>query len=332
MADHRGELIYVGKAKDLRARLLSYFRPNSREPKAGHILHQTRLLAWEVGPSEFAALLRELELIRRWQPRFNVQGQPRRPRRVYVCLGRRPAPYAFLAARPASTAQVVYGPVPAGRTAREAVRRVNDWYRLRNCPQAQTMAFADQHELFPLLRAPGCIRHEIGSCLAPCAGACTQRDYTAAAHTARAFLEGADTAPLHALESEMHAAAVAMQFERAAALRDKWQALHWLARHLRRLREAGEHSFVYPVKGHDGTELWYVIRRGRVVAAMPKPDDDDKRRRAASVFAAAFAPGRVLPGPLSLAETDGVLLVASWFRRRPAEKQRVLAPENLGAP
>src|SRR5207302_1043858 len=100
MVDRRGELIYVGKAKDLRARLLSYFRPNSREPKAGHILHETRLLAWEVGPSEFAALLRELELIPRWHPRCNVQGQPRRARRVYVCLGRRPAPYAFLASRP----------------------------------------------------------------------------------------------------------------------------------------------------------------------------------------------------------------------------------------
>ena len=168
MADRRGELIYVGKAKNLRARLLSYFRPNSREPKAGHILHETRLLAWEVDTSEFAALLRELELIRRWQPRFNVQGQPRRARRVYVCLGRQPAPYAFLAARPASTAQVVYGPVPAGRTAREAVRRINDWYRLRDCPQAQTMAFADQNELFPMIRAAGCIRHDIASCLAPC--------------------------------------------------------------------------------------------------------------------------------------------------------------------
>jgi excinuclease ABC subunit C len=330
MSDGRGELIYVGKAKDLRARLLSYFRPNSREPKAGHILHETRALAWEVGTSEFAALLRELELIRRWQPRFNVQGQPRRPRRVYVCLGRRPAPYVFLAARPASTAQAVYGPVPAGRTAREAVRRLNDCYRLRDCPQPQTMAFTDQHELFPLVRAPGCIRHEIGSCLAPCAAACTQPDYAAAARAARAFLDGTDTAPLCTLERAMHAAAAAMEFERAAALRDKWQALHWLARHLGRLREAAGHSFVYPVAGHDGTEMWYVIRCGRVVAALPRPVHAHERRRAAAVLAEAFAPGRVVPGPLSLAETDGVLLVASWFRRRPAEKERVLPPEHPG--
>jgi excinuclease ABC subunit C len=329
MVDARGELIYVGKAKELRARLMSYFRPNSREPKAGHILHETRLLAWEVGPSEFDALLRELELIRRWQPRFNVQGQPRRPRRVYVCLGRRPAPHVFLAGRPASTAQAVYGPVPAGRTAREAVRRVNDWFRLRDCPQAQTMVFADQQELFPVLRAPGCIRHEIGGCLAPCAAACTLSDYAAAARAARAFLDGADPSPVESLERDMNAAAAAMQFERAAALRDRWRPLHWLTRHLSRLREAGGHSFIYPVAGHDGTELCYLIRRGRVVAALRRPADDEGRRRAGAELAAALAPGRVVPGPLSLAETDGVLLVAGWFRRRPAERQRAITPEQF---
>ena len=74
-------------------------------------------------------------------------------------------------------------------------------------------------------RAPGCIRHEIGSCLAPCAAGCTRNDYTAAARAARAFLEGADTAPLNALERDMHAAAAAMQFERAAALRDRIRSL-----------------------------------------------------------------------------------------------------------
>src|SRR5918911_1545998 len=100
MIDGSGELIYVGKAKCLRSRLLSYFRPRSRDPKAGRILENTRLLAWEVAVDEFAALLRELELIRRWQPRFNVQGQPGRRRRTYVCVGRRPAPYVFLTARP----------------------------------------------------------------------------------------------------------------------------------------------------------------------------------------------------------------------------------------
>ena len=81
MVDAAGQLMYIGKAKCLRARLLSYFRPQSRDPKAGRILAHTGTIVWEHAPSEFAALLRELELIRRWRPPFNVQGQPRRGRR-----------------------------------------------------------------------------------------------------------------------------------------------------------------------------------------------------------------------------------------------------------
>ena len=122
MVDAAGELIYVGKAKCLRSRLLSYFRPNSRDPKAGRTLEHTLTIVWEPAPSEFAALLRELELIRRWQPRCNVHGQPRRYRRTYLCVGRPPAPYVFLAARPPATAKFAFGPVPGGETARTAAR------------------------------------------------------------------------------------------------------------------------------------------------------------------------------------------------------------------
>src|SRR5262249_2705945 len=200
MVDGDGELIYVGKAKCLRTRLLSYFRRKSRDPKAGKILEHARSLVWEYASSEFAALLRELELIRRWQPRLNVKNQPRRQRRVYVCLGRRPAPYVFLTSRPPSSALAAFGPVSASRIALEAVRRLNDCFRLRDCPQSQAMIFADQQELFPVLRAAGCVRYEIGTCLGPCAAICTHAAYAEQVRSARAFLDGSDTGLLSLLE------------------------------------------------------------------------------------------------------------------------------------
>jgi excinuclease ABC subunit C len=180
-----GELIYVGKAKNLRARLLSYFRPRSRDPKAARIIHQAKALVWETASSEFAALLRELELIRRWQPGFNVQGQPTRRRRCYVCIGRRPAPYVHLSVKARPGAVACYGPIPASRQAREAVRHLNDLFRLRDCSQAQEMVFADQQELFPIARAAGCLRYEIGTCLGPCAAACSQKEYADQVRVAR---------------------------------------------------------------------------------------------------------------------------------------------------
>ncbi len=329
MVDADGELVYVGKAKSLRARLLSYFRPASRDAKAGRILEHTRCIVWEPQPSEFAALLRELELIRRWLPRYNVQGRPNRWRHRYVCLGRRPAPYAFLAARPPGTAFACFGPVPAGRQAQEAVRRVNDWFRLRDCPQSQEMAFADEGELFPVARAAGCLRLGIETCLGPCAGACTRTDYLRQVRAAQAFLAGISAGPLEALERQMTEAAAALRFERAAALRDRLEPLRWLRDHLERLKAAREqHSFVYPVAGHDGRDLWYLIHHGRVAAAVPAPQNDAEHCRAAAaveeVFQGQNARGRLL----AIEEVDQVLLVAAWFRKRPEERARTLTPDN----
>jgi excinuclease ABC subunit C len=324
MVDRNGELIYVGKAKCLRSRLLSYFRPKSRDPKAGRIVEHTFVIAWERASSEFAALLRELELIRRWQPRFNVQGQPGRRRRVYVCVGREPAPYVFTAARPPRTARHVFGPVPSGDQAREAVRRVNDWFGLRDCPQAQEMIFADQRELFPLPRAPGCIRHEIGQCLGPCAAVCSRADYAVQVRAAAAFLEGCDLAPLTKIESEMQAASAALQFERAAALRDKLTSLQWLTAHLARLREATQQSFVYPVSSVEGPDLWYVLHGGRVRAVLAAPHDTGKRRQARTLLETVYSSGTKKVENLSLDEIDSVMLAASWFRRNRAEQQRTL--------
>jgi excinuclease ABC subunit C len=326
MIDARGELIYVGKAKNLRTRLLSYFRPKSRDPKAGHILKDTRTLVWEIAPSEFAALLRELELIQRWQPRFNVQGQPRHRRRVYVCVGRRPAATVFLARQPPRTAFAAFGPVPSGFTAGEAVRRLNDWFCLRDCPQAQTMTFADQPELFALPLTPGCIRHEIGNCLGPCAAACSRGDYAANVRAVLSFLRGEDRSPLDTIEREMAAASANLEFERAAALRDKLDSLTWLSEHLRRVREASRHSFVYPVRGHDETELWYLIHGGCVRAVVPVPRDEASRREVTRMLEEVYQRKGAASGPPGLGEIDGVLLVASWFGRRGEEHQRILKP------
>jgi excinuclease ABC subunit C len=326
MVDRHGVLIYVGKAKRLRTRLLSYFRAPGRD-KASRILNHTRGIVWEFCPSEFAALLRELELIRRWQPRFNVFGQPSRRRRTYVCVGRRPAPYVFLARRPARGTLVAHGPVPAGWHARQAVRWLNDYFRLRDCPQSQPMVFADQGELFPVVRAAGCLRHEIGTCLGPCTGGIAADSYGQQIRGARAFLSGLDAGPITLLEREMEAAAAELAFERAAVLRDKLEALRWLWEKLDQLRQAwAKYSFVYPVAAMDGKVVWYLIRQGQVVRSVYEPRDDASARVAAGAVAAVFRDRHLLMAARAGEEAETVLLVAGWFRRYPNEAGQTLAP------
>ncbi|HEY1381116.1 MAG TPA: GIY-YIG nuclease family protein, partial [Gemmataceae bacterium] len=190
MVDGRGSLIYVGKAKCLRTRLLSYFRTGTRDAKAGRIIDHTRAIVWEHAPTEFAALLRELELIRRWKPAYNVQGVPGHRRATYICLGRNPAAYLFATRQPPADAAAVYGPLHGGRKVADAVRRLNDLFRLRDCDQSQKMHFADQADLFPVLRPAGCLRFDIGTCSGPCAGNVTRAAYGRQTRAARAFLDG----------------------------------------------------------------------------------------------------------------------------------------------
>jgi excinuclease ABC subunit C len=329
MVSRKGKLIYVGKAKCLRARLLSYFRSKSRDAKAGRILDRTKFIVWENAPSEFAALLRELELIRRWRPRLNVQGQPGRRRPIYLCLGRQPAPYAFLSRDPPAGALAAFGPIPAGRRAREAVRFLNDSFRLRDCPRAQEMFFADQAELFPVVRTAGCLRYEIGTCLGPCLGACSRAEYMERVRAARGFLAGTNLAVLETLESAMSEASAALAFERAAVLRDKLERLRWLHERLDRLHLASTRpAFVYPVEGYGGKDLWYLIQGGKVVASVPAPRTRAERQAVAKMFAKAFrqknVPTRIVP----VSELDSVFLVAAWFRRHPQEQARILRPDQ----
>jgi excinuclease ABC subunit C len=329
MIDAAGELIYVGKALRLRTRLLSYFRPRSRGRKAGRIVRDARALVWEVWGHEFAAILRETELIRRWRPRWNVQGQPLRRRLAFLCLGREPAAYAFLSRKPPRDAVARFGPMPAGPRAQEAARRLNDVFGLRDCPQPQEMIFPEQGELFPILRAPGCLRHEIGACLGPCTGSCPRPEYSKQVKAARAFLEGRAPRVLDDLEARMQTAAAAQQYELAGSLRDRWQALNWLAGHLGRLREAQQTlSFVYPLTGWDQRTLWFLIHGARVVAAVPAPVDRASARLARAAIDAVFG-GRKLCGLLTPYEhLDGRWLVMSWFRKRPGELARALPPRE----
>jgi excinuclease ABC subunit C len=329
MLGRHGELIYVGKAKSLRARLLSYFR-DSRDPKAGRILRHTHTLVWETVPDEFAALVRELELIRRHRPRFNVLGQPGRQRYCYVCLGRAPAPYAYVSRSPTGKDLGVYGPFASAVRAGEAVRRLNDYYRLRDCAQTVAMHFADQSELFPQDRSPGCLRLEINTCAGPCAGSCTRSGYGSHVRAAKRFLDGSDDKPLKELTALMSEASASLQFERAGALRDRLADLEWLWERLTWLRQARkENTFVYPITGPDGRTVWYLIHRGRVRGACYRPTCPTSttvaRELLADVYAADLGPG-VTPG-----QVDHVLLVSSWFRKNPAEKAGLLTPAEAVA-
>src|SRR5256885_7172875 len=168
MLSSDGEIVYVGKSKRVRSRLLSYFRCAYPEEKGARILRSAEKIEWEYTPSEFAALLKELRLIKRFRPRYNVAMMRDARHYSFIKLTKGPAP-KLIVVRGASgeEAGTYYGPFVGAQRVGEAVRELNDAVMLRDCRTDLKMFFSDQTELFQLARTPGCIRHEIAKCLGP---------------------------------------------------------------------------------------------------------------------------------------------------------------------
>ncbi|HJP58427.1 MAG TPA: UvrB/UvrC motif-containing protein [Gemmatimonadaceae bacterium] len=324
MLSSDGEIVYVGKSKRVRSRLLSYFRCAYPEEKGARILRSAEKIEWDYTPSEFAALLQELHMIKRFRPRYNVAMKRDGRNYSFIKLTKGPASKLMVVRGPTGEdADIYYGPFVGAMRVEEALRELSDVLMLRDCRSDLKMFFNDQTELFQLARTPGCIRHEIGKCLGPCVGGCTETQYNHQVSLARAFLDGADDGPMNVLRTQMEKLSDELQFERAAVYRDKLERLEALRAQFGRLRFAVENlSFVYTVPGHDGEDKVYLIRRGVVRAELSKPRSTKDRRSMKQLVDDIFSQPVPSNAQVPTHEIDELLLLSSWFRRFPSEMKR----------
>lgn len=324
-----GEILYVGKSKAVRTRLLTHFRAEYPRDKSARMIAEAAAVAWDYEPSEFAACLSELRLIKRWRPRYNVMMKRDARHYAFIRLTAGPAPKLHVVrSSHGNEAGTYFGPFHGAIQLANALRELNDALGLRDCALDTRMHFADQAEL-PVAapRTPGCIRYEIGRCLGPCVAGTTTAIYDERLLLAREFLAGRHDAPIVALRAAMEASSERLEFERAAALRDKVARLESLQDQFARLRFAVETlSFVYAVPGDTGDDRVYVIRRGRVRHEGPSPRTPQDRATLDARVADVFAPVARETGAVPAHEIDELLLLASWFRKFPAELGRTTPP------
>jgi len=327
--DRTGALIYVGKSKSLRHRLLSYFQSSSRPEKSGRIIESARAVQWETQPSEFAALLREQHLIRKFRPRWNVQGIPERQRPIYLCLGRQPAVYFFTSSKPPNDLIACEGPFYGAARMNRAVDVLNQFFKLRDCSQRTPFYFTDQLSLFDVQRRPGCLRFETGTCMGPCAAACSRAAYDAQVNAAQSFLDGFNDEPLVALRDAMEIASANLQYELAGRRLLDYKSLEYLYKKLTYLAEVRRgYSFIYPVRGYDHCHLWYLIRAGEVADVIAAPGCEETfgamRQRIEDWSAQTRNPfdrGHGRHG-------HTLNLVASWFRNNRQELDTTFPPHQ----
>jgi len=225
MKDARHEVIYVGKAKDLRARVRSYFRP-SADRRAFYELLVSRIADFDfvVTANEKEALILENNLIKQFQPRYNIR---LRDEKTYIGLKidlNEPFPRIQFPKKAASRAEVerrkgergvlYFGPYASAKAARETVRFVNAVFPIRKC----------SNTVFGKRTRP-CLNAQMGHCLGPCSGAVDEGTYREMLQDAVLFLQGRNDEALAALRAKMEAASGRRDYELAAILRDRVAAI-----------------------------------------------------------------------------------------------------------
>ena len=216
MRDRRGVIIYVGKAKDLRRRVLSYFRPGARHaPKVRSMVNTVADFEFMTVRNEAEALLTEANLIKKYKPHFNIL---MRDDKRYLALRADPDdPFpAFRTCRIVRDDGACYfGPFPSSPVVRAAKDFVEKRWGLRGCAALAPDPETHRH----------CHADVVRFCTAPCEGRISMADYRARFDEACAFLRGERPQVIAELVEEMRSAAAAQDFSKAARIRDTVAAL-----------------------------------------------------------------------------------------------------------
>jgi len=214
MLDGEGQVLYVGKAKNLKNRVTSYFRKTGLTPKTAALVKRIVQIDVTVTETETEALILEHNLIKQYRPQFNI-----------LMRDDKSYPYIFLSDRdqwprlsfhrgPKKAKGTYFGPFPSVHAVRESMSFLQKTFRVRQC-----------EDVFFKNRSRPCLQYQIKRCSAPCVGFVEPESYAEDVNLTRLYLDGKAEKILQQLEQDMEKSSLALEFEKAGEYRDQISAL-----------------------------------------------------------------------------------------------------------
>jgi excinuclease ABC subunit C len=254
----QGKVVYVGKARSLKNRVRSYFQESRPlDPKTARLVEEAADLEYILTDSEVEALILESTLVKRNQPRYNVNLKDDKSFPYLKLTVNEPFPRIFITRRIKRDGALYFGPFLPASYARQTIKLVNKYFRLRTC----------NLEIDGRLPRP-CLDYQMKRCLGPCvSGLCTKEEYDRAVEEVRLLLSGKTETLIRHLEQRMEEASERLFYEAAALYRDRIAMVREISERQKMILEGQDDAdlFGYHQEGSQLALSVFAMRSGRVV-------------------------------------------------------------------
>ena len=216
--DEKGEIIYVGKAKNLKRRVSSYFNKQQQSRKVSVLVSRIADIKFTVVANEMEALLLENNFIKQYKPRYNILLKDDKTY-PWICIKNEKFPRVFLTRKKVNDGSIYFGPYPSVMTAKTLLEMLRQLYPIRNCKLILRQENIKNGHYRP------CLEYHIGNCKAPCDGSISEDDYNEMIHNVKKVIKGNINEVLRDMKSQMMAHAAKLEFEQAQVIKDKYDLL-----------------------------------------------------------------------------------------------------------
>ena len=216
--DEKGEIIYVGKAKNLKRRVSSYFNKQQQSGKVKVLVSRIADIRFTVVDNEMEALLLENNFIKQYKPRYNILLKDDKTY-PWICVKNERFPRVFLTRKKVNDGSIYFGPYPSVTVAKTFLEMLRKLYPIRNCKLV-----LKEENIYNGHYRP-CLEYHIGNCKAPCDGSMSEEDYRQMIHNVKKVIKGNIQEVLRDMKSQMMDHASRLEFEQAQSIKDKYDIL-----------------------------------------------------------------------------------------------------------
>ena len=326
MKNREGTIIYVGKAVNLKNRVRSYFRDTVHTPKVDAMIAHIDDFEILLCETNLEALILECNLIKLHKPYYNILLKDDKHYPYLKADMRQPFPRLELCRKLEQDGARYFGPYIGAGAVRQVMEAVRDVFPLRTCRQA----------LPPKTEKRPCVNYDIGRCMAPCAGKCTEEQYRAMMEGVLRFLNGDYESVIRSLRKDMEEAAAAMRYEKAARIRDKIKDVEGMMERQIALRtDRSEQDLIAIAQdGLDAMIQILYIRGGRMIGgdhfALPREGGEKPGDVIASFMTQYYEAAGLIPRNVLCQELpEGAAeQLEQWLRQKKGSAVTVATPQR----